>query len=335
MAAKYVYTTCIGSFALSESFAIIESRLVTAREDILKLHDAIQKGIESTTATPLKKKHNAIPLTEPDAEQLAKITDAIIEGGHLADIRSANIIITRRAVKQSVKDDQLIIQAIKSIEDLEKITNNLTKRLREWYAHYNPEGEQAIDDNERFCRVILEKPKEALLKETKTFAEQSMGADLKSKDVEQIKSLALHIVSLYDLRLQTEAYIESLMKGLCPNLLHLAGPLIGAKLLAHAGSLEQLCEFPASTVQLLGAEKALFRHLRTRAKPPKYGVLINHPLVTAAPKDKKGKAARVLADKIAIAVKVDYFKGDFIADKLEKKIKSQLKQGPASKPRPL
>lgn len=326
MAAKYVYTTCIGSFALSESWTIVDSRLVTTREDILKLHEAIKKGIEPSTVPALKKKHRANVLANPTIDQLTKITAALEGAGHLKDMRKANQLISRESVKQSVQDDQLIIQAIKSIGELDKITNGLTKRLREWYAYYNPEGEKAITDNERFCRVILEKPKELLLKEVKMPKELSMGAELKQEDVEQIKALAVHIVSLYDLREQTEAYIDVLMKKVCPNVLYLAGTLIGAKLLAHAGSLKALSEFPASTVQLLGAEKALFRHLRTNAKPPKYGVLINHPIVASAPKQKKGRAARVLADKISIASKVDYFKGEFVADKLEKKIKTQLKE---------
>lgn len=325
MAAKYVYTTCIGSFAFSESFEIVDSRLVARREDILKLHEAIRKGIEPSTVPALKKKHNAKVLAKPTIDQFTKITDAIAGAGHLKDMREANILLSRDAVKKSVQDDLLIIQAIKSIEDLDKITNKLTKRLREWYAYYNPEGEQAIDDNERFCRVIIEKPKELLLKEVRMPKEKSMGADLKQEDVEQIKQLSTHVISLYDLRAQTEVYIETLMKKVCPNVLYLAGALIGAKLLALAGSLKALSEFPASTVQLLGAEKALFRHLRTNAKPPKYGVLINHPIVAVAPKQKKGRAARVLADKISIASRVDYFKGEFVADKLEKKIKSQLK----------
>ncbi len=325
MARTSVYTTCIGSFAFDEHWGIIDKRLVSKPDEILFLHDEIMKGLEPSEQLVLQKKHRAQALLDPTIAQFTAMTDALTKAGHLAAMRDANLLIARRAVKQSVKDDLLIIQAVKSIEDLEKITNSLAKRLREWYAYYNPEGERAIDDNERFCRAILEKPRERLLKEINVARDKSMGADLAQPDVEEIKRLAVHIATLYDLRAQTETYISSLMKRLCPNLLHLAGPLIGAKLLSHAGSLAHLCGFPASTIQLLGAEKALFRHLRTKAKPPKYGVIINHPLVAAAPKDKKGKAARVLADKIAIAAKVDYFKGDFIADKLEKKIKAQLK----------
>lgn len=324
-ARTYVYTTCIGPFVFDENWNIMDKRIVTKRDDIITLHDTAAAGKESPAQVALEKKHSARALAEPTAAQLSAITEALTKTGHITAMREANLLLARRAVKQSVNDDLLIIQAVKSVEDLEKTSNNLVRRLREWYACYNPEGEQAISDNERFCRAILEKPKGLLLKEVGIPGEKSMGADLAKKDIEQIMQFAQHIVSLYDLRAQNEAYIESLMKGLCPNLLHLAGPLIGAKLLMHAGGLLQLCEFPASTVQLLGAEKALFRHLRTGAKPPKYGILLNHPIVATAPKDKKGKAARVLADKIAIAAKVDYFKGDFIADKLEKKIKSQIK----------
>ena len=116
------------------------------------------------------------------------------------------------------------------------------------------------------------------------------------------------------------------MKLLCPNITAVAGAVIGAKLLAIAGSLKKLSLFPASTVQLLGAEKALFRHLKTGAKSPKYGILHEHPLIAQAKKKDHGKVARLLADKIAIAAKVDFFKGNYVGDKLKKDIERRIKK---------
>ena len=116
------------------------------------------------------------------------------------------------------------------------------------------------------------------------------------------------------------------MKKHCPNMLEVAGVLISAKLLEHAGSLRRLMMMPASTIQILGAEKALFRHLKTgkKAKPPKYGILSQHPLIGKVKKEEYGKVARTLADKISIAVKVDYFKGKFIGDKLKEELEKKF-----------
>ncbi len=115
------------------------------------------------------------------------------------------------------------------------------------------------------------------------------------------------------------------MKDYCPNITVVAGVMVGAKLIALAGDLKRLILFPSSTVQLLGAEKALFRHMKTGARVPKHGIIHEHALVAKASKENKGKAARALADKISMAAKIDYFKGEFIGDKLKKKLEERFK----------
>ena len=120
--------------------------------------------------------------------------------------------------------------------------------------------------------------------------------------------------ALFSLRKKQEGYLSYLMKRECPNLAAVAGVLIGAKLISIAGSLERLARFPASTVQILGAETAFFRFLRNRRNSsPKYGVIINHPLIQNAKRDKRGKAARMLADKLSLCARLDFFKGEFKA----------------------
>jgi len=121
-----------------------------------------------------------------------------------------------------------------------------------------------------------------------------------------------------------EKYLERKMTELCPNMTAVAGYLIGAKLLAYAGSTKRLAELPSSTIQLLGAEKALFRHITRNSLPPKYGVLHEHPMIARARKQDHGKVARLLADKISIASRVDYFKGAFIGDKLKEEIEKRF-----------
>jgi nucleolar protein 56 len=232
-------------------------------------------------------------------------------------IRQSLIKETKKKVKDSVTDDVLIIQAITHIDDLIKVANVMAKDLREWYGYYNPEFSREIQEHEEFVKLILEK------KDKKT--KESMGADLKKDELEPILELAKKINETYKFKKKQEDYLEQIMKKSCPNISMVAGFLIGAKLIKLAGSLKRLAIMPSSTVQLLGAEQALFRHIRTGARCPKYGILHSHNLVMKTDRNKQGKAARILAGKISIAAKVDYMKGKFVGDKLLKEVEVKLK----------
>ena len=228
-----------------------------------------------------------------------------------------NLKETKQKIKESVDFNNFIVQSINNINEINRIINTLAKRLREWYELYNPEFSRKTFDHETFVSAIVnakdEKPKD------------SMGADISKQDLKPILDLTKEIDALFNLKKEQENYLEKLMQKNCPNITTVAGALLGARLVAIAGDLRRLILFPSSTVQLLGAEKALFRHMKTGARPPKYGVIHEHPQVAKMPKDKKGKAARVLADKILLAAKIDYFKGEFIGDKLKKEVEAKLK----------
>ena len=114
------------------------------------------------------------------------------------------------------------------------------------------------------------------------------------------------------------------MKTYCPNLLELAGVTIGAKLIELGKSLKHLALLPASTIQLLGAEKALFRHIKTGARSPKYGVIHAHSLIQKVNRDRKGKAARTLADKLSLCCRLDFFKGEFKANEYREELEETL-----------
>lgn len=244
-----------------------------------------------------------------------------------SSLRQKALADTKEKVAASVNDDNLISQSISAIEELDKAANLLVRRLREWYELYSPEFSRRVNDNETFIRLILEKSKSEQLQELDLH--KSMGADLSQADVDEMLSLAQSVKSLYDQRGKLEGYVEGVMHRHCPNLLILAGGTIGARLLREAGSLKRLAMEKASTIQLFGAEKALFRHIKTGARPPKHGFIVNHPLVSRAPAKAKGKVARALADKLSIACKVDYFKGEPIGqslkDDLEKRFGGESK----------
>lgn len=230
-----------------------------------------------------------------------------------------NIAIVKRAISASVNKEQFIIQSINAIEELDRICNGLSKRLREWYGYYFPESVEKINDNEIFVRTILEKDKKELMSEFKL--KESMGpnigeSNIKITDIDKIMEYARQIQSMYDQRESLKNYLEELMIEICPNVHAVAGTMIGAKLMQKAGSLRHLSMMPSSTIQLLGAERALFRHLRNnKIRPPKHGIILNHPYVLDS--KNRGKSARMLSAKISIASKVDYFKGEYIGDKLK------------------
>jgi len=241
------------------------------------------------------------------------------------ELRKKLIEETKKKIKASVKKDNLIIQAVNSIDEADRAANTLAKRLREWYSFYLPEFSNSIASHQKFAELILKKSKKELLAEIKLSPEKSMGADLEKEDLDAMFELAKALGGLYNYKEKELKYLEAAAKKHCPNVTALAGHLIAAKLISLAGSLEKLSAMPSSTIQLLGAEKALFRHLTTGAKSPKYGILHEHPLILNAKKSEHGRIARLLADKIAIAAKVDFFKGDFVGDRLKKEIEKRIK----------
>lgn len=308
-------SNCIGSFVFDDS--IIEESLFK-EEDIVKNHKLLIAGQPLREEAELEKKHGA---KRADEKAKAKFI-TLIKGKHLDSFRKANILITKEMVKESVKEDNLVTQAINDIEEIERSANLLAKRLREWYELYNPESSRSIEGHEEFIEAILSKSKKQLQEEFRI--KHTMGADLDGEDVKPMLALAGKIKDLYSLRDSQKQYVEAVMKKSFPNIEALAGPIIGAKLLAQAGGIKRLSEFPASTLQLLGAEKALFRHIKTGSRPPKYGLLINHPLISGAKADDRGKVARALANKLSIAAKVDYFKGEFVGGRIKEELEKKF-----------
>ncbi|MGM5483647.1 MAG: hypothetical protein ACQER9_01875 [Nanobdellota archaeon] len=214
------------------------------------------------------------------------------------EIRKKFIEETREKIRVSVNEDNFITQSISTISELDLITNQMSKRFREWYELYNPELSKKIKDHYTLARKAFSEKRE----------ENTMGGELSEEDIETLKVFADRIKSLYDQKEIITDYLRKKMEHYCKNILDICGPLLGAKLIAHKGSLKQLAFMPASTIQLLGAEKALFRHIVSNAKSPKYGYILQHSEVAQA--KNKGKAARQLANKISLAAKKDYFKND-------------------------
>ncbi|RYP51017.1 hypothetical protein DL768_003601 [Monosporascus sp. mg162] len=228
--------------------------------------------------------------------------------------------ISRHKLKFSPdKVDVMIVQAIKLLDDLDKELNNYAMRVKEWYGWHFPELDRIVNDNLAYARIILamgtrENAASTDLSEVlpddiearvKTAAEVSMGTEISGVDLENIKLLAEQVISFTEYRQQLSQYLSSRMKAIAPNLTEILGELVGARLIAHAGSLLKLAKSPGSTIQILGAEKALFRALKTKHDTPKYGLIYHSSLVGQATGKNKGKIARTLSAKAALCLRVD------------------------------
>ena len=258
-------------------------------------------------------------------------------------LRKVDIEIVRRKLRSvAQKRDLLAAQAVRTIDDIDKIVNLLVARLREWYSLHFPELDDLLKrDHQTYVTIVaklgsrdnITKEKlmelglsENLAEKIAEAARKSTGADLTETDLEQLQKIANYILQLYNLRDELREYISYVMNEVAPNITALVGPVLGARLISLAGSLEKLARMPASTIQVLGAEKALFRALRTGGKPPKHGIIFQYPELRGAPKWQRGKIARALAAKLAIAARTDYFTGRNIGDKLKKELRERIEE---------
>jgi nucleolar protein 56 len=256
-----------------------------------------------------KDKKHARNVEEKD---LYRILDEFRDPKFKSLFREKNIKLTKNKIKDSFFEDQFIIQSINCINELNKSLNTHIKRLREWISYPMPElNERIKDDN-----VLLDKIDEF----KKINPEDLMSLKIDNYHLVEIQKFCNFIRLIDKQKKDKIEYINLMMKKQCPNIFAVAGALIGAKLIAQAGSIEKLAMSAASKIQLLGAEEALFRHLKTGAKSPKHGLIHDHPVIAKAKFKDKGKMARRLADKISIAAKVDFFKGAFIGDKLREEV---------------
>jgi nucleolar protein 56 len=211
-----------------------------------------------------------------------------------------------------------------------------------------PELSNLVDDHEVYLRIVadigektsLDKEKmSALLSDNKASrilqsSESSMGAELIDSDINAIRLISKKCLELYSTREKIEKYIDEIMSVVAPNVQALVGSTLGARLIAAVGSLKALASKPSSTIQILGAEKALFRSLKTKAKPPKHGFIFQHPQIRQAPWWQRGKISRALAGKLAIAARIDVYSGDYRGDKLKKEFDHRVKEIIKKYPKP-
>ncbi|KIV79347.1 nucleolar protein 58 [Exophiala sideris] len=320
--------------ALEEAAAIVEGKVTPKLSSLLDtLKD--EKKISLAVADP--KLGNAIgKLPGLDIKAVADSTTAdlyrairehlpsLIPGLMPEDVKTMSLGLSHSLARHKLKFspdkiDVMIVQAIGLLDDLDKELNTYAMRVKEWYGWHFPEMAKILNDNLAYAKVVLKMGMrtnfencdladilpEEIEAAVKAAADRSMGTEITDEDLENIQMLAEQVVAFTEYRTQLSSYLTARMTAIAPNLTTLVGELVGARLIAHAGSLLNLSKSPASTIQILGAEKALFRALKTKHDTPKYGLIYHASLIGQASGKNKGKMARVLAAKAALGLRVD------------------------------
>ncbi len=238
----------------------------------------------------------------------------------------------KQRTRESVAKDYYIIQAIKGLDDLTQTANLLSERLHEWYGLHFPELEHVVKETEYVDLISELGDRDTIVGNSKNEklhslnTDESIGASFDPEDKTAVMGFAEELKNVISKKTILENYIKIRMESLAPNITTITGPIIGARLIALTGGLERLARVTSSTVQLLGAEKALFRHLRDGELPPKHGIIFQHPTIHNAPYWQRGKIARALAGKIAIAAKVDHNSDKLMGEELVSGLKRRVEE---------
>jgi len=325
-------------------------------EDVVFAEPQLVDGIRSSGM-------NSEALTQEQIKYLTEEKIRLLVSSGLAQtpeeaeqaIRDASIELSNLKIRElSANPDLQAMESVQALDEIDKTANIMSARVREWYGLHFPELTSWIDDNIALVKLILKfgtrdnfhaedlesmgysKNKSKAIEDA---AKQSRGAEIREEDLLRITQLAEETEHLFSLRDKLATHVEKTMKQVAPNVSEIAGATIGARLIAKAGGLRKLAILPSSTIQILGAEKALYRALKSGARPPKHGILFQHEEVHSAPKWQRGKIARSVAGKIAIAARIDSFRGsrdESIGQSLKLRIdeiKEKYKEAPREKKR--
>ncbi len=344
----YLTTSMIGVFAYNEKKELASYRFFP--KDAEKIAKALDSGLSDEEKQVLEDLKNsgvkeivsdkkleypgltlffekdnlASKIVKEQMRKLAMDLGFVDSQQELNELLSKINIAINQTKLQKPKKDKILMSVIGVIDELDKTTNTFVERIREWYGLHSPEVVRAIQDNEKFAEIVGNYGHRDKIKDEKVKVKSSSGMDFEESDVEAIKSISKSIAALYESRKRLEKYLESVAKEAIPNTSAIGGPLLASRLLQLAGGLDKLARMPSSTIQLLGAEKALFRHLKQGGKPPKFGVLFAHPFIQNATKENKGKVARILAAKLSFAARIDAYSGRDDTERMKKELDEEM-----------
>ncbi|MEC7712746.1 MAG: hypothetical protein VYE32_01890 [Candidatus Thermoplasmatota archaeon] len=232
--------------------------------------------MKSVTADDEVQIHNVVSLLR-DSED--NIFDKDIPEIEIKYLRAASIIQTEQKILDSLTLDKHLIQTIQALDDAHTSLNLISERLCTWHAHTTGESRVVID--ELLSKKSLQPP------------------------LSNLKQTYLQVQDLIEI---LSNHIDEEAPKIFPAMVELLDSQLTVRLVSCAGSLAKLARLPSSTIQLLGAEKALFRHISDGSLPPKHGILYQHPSVKSSKRKNKGRVTRSLASKVAIAAKIDYYR---------------------------
>nr|XP_023022866.1 nucleolar protein 58 [Leptinotarsa decemlineata] len=326
--------------ALAATTAAVEGKISKSLKKVLKKHvdTDLQEQLlvaDAKLGSAIKEKFSVQCLSNNAVQELMRCIrsqlDSLISGLPKKEMTAMALglahSLSRYKLKFSPdKVDTMIVQAVSLLDDLDKEINNYIMRCREWYGWHFPELGKIITDNLVFAKTVKiigtrentstsdlsDILPEDIEEKVKEAAEISMGTEISEEDIINIQNLCDQVIDIMNYRTQLFDYLKARMIAMAPNLTVLVGELVGARLISHAGSLINLAKQPASTIQILGAEKALFRALKTKKDTPKYGLIYHAQLVGQSSTRNKGKMSRMLAAKAALATRVDALGEDSI-----------------------
>lgn len=334
---KFLHTTWFGTFMI-EGEEVIAKRLFekdpeTIADKRYRMKEGEVLDVERELAADVK---GELKVTSERLSELGEVKEKDVSlepEDHSFDealLQEALTVLGERELREDVDPGQHLAKAVKTIQDLNETINVLMERLRDWYSLHYPELKDEVDDHE-FIELISELTTQGAIRKERPSLPESTGGGVRDVERDFYRRTAELIREKRELREDLWDYVEENMRERAPTMTEITGPRLGAELIASAGSLKELAMKPASTVQVLGAEKALFRHLEDGTKPPKHGLILQHPFVHRADQDVKGKVARAFANKTAIAARVDHFgtenRGEELREELEERIEEIKERG--------
>ncbi|MDR3074892.1 MAG: ribosomal biogenesis protein [Candidatus Methanoplasma sp.] len=325
-------TKWFGVFLIDEkSGKVIDKRLMPDDPDLIAEKLAsMQRGSVLEEERELAGRFPRVFVSSSRQSELGKpvfydssFLDASSFGFSEKTMHSAMIGLGKLRTSEPVPRDRNLVHAIRGLDDLIESSNLLNERLHEWYGMHFPElSDIAKDDS--YARLICDNgDRESIMNELDLDI-SSIGSDMDDDDLKAVMGLADKIIRLYEEKETMEHYIADIASKTAPNMCSVIDAPLSARLISLAGGLERLSSLPSSTVQLLGAEKAMFRHLKSGKRPPKHGVIYQHPDIHRSPYWQRGKIARALAGKILIAAKIDANNGRFMGDILKKEFETRV-----------
>ena len=330
------------------------------REVLQKIGNVPLKVDSENVANAIKSEFPEVPIQIIDSgAELLKVREKVAEfykeifgdyKTYVAFVNKVGVKLAKEKVAEAgERRDLMIIRAVTISEDLTKMINTLVSHVREWYGYYWPELGKVVDDHRLYLTLIKNLGSvenfteenlrnyvrsEKLLKAILKAKQERVGIRITEEDLAMIQRVAARTLDLYEDKEKILKYLDALMQEAAPNIRALVGSIVGAKLIRKAGGLAELAKMPASTIQILGAEKALFRALQGRGTPPKHGIIFQDPRIFKAPWWQRGKIARTLAGKLSIAARVDYFSGEYIGDELLRDLERRIEEIKKKYPKP-